>query len=418
VVACCNGLPQELGLTVDVLRAHCVQRYIATPFSAQGWTELVYLACVRLGGGQRLLLSLDGITRMQHNEWGPFFTSIRAIHQAARSPNNRPEYRRLGMTLSGAFVPGELITAENSPFNVSMPLYLLPVGMEKLAQMRALLAAQGITLEEDALQALYRWSGGAPHYVQRFCAEIAQLGSPTVTAAEIAEIADAISANDAYPLYAMQRLEEQPELARYARRLLDKPLRLNRTLAPIAALEVLGVIRYDGDSKCWQIANGLHEQALRQHFIAVDDAAPPPPLPGDEAAVVGRALDWLFDFVGAILQERRDMRALMGEGDDTPQLLPGVQPTTKTEAQAWPLPHATAEAIDEIVATLALVTQFRKNIRRQGPAIALHGGIASAPLAAQNVYLDQFDQFKANAQRLKALVEQVFGRKIALGGLE
>ncbi|MBC8077406.1 MAG: hypothetical protein H7Y32_15130, partial [Chloroflexales bacterium] len=49
VVACCQALPQAMGLTVDALRTHCTQNSIVTPFSAQGLTELLYLACVRLG---------------------------------------------------------------------------------------------------------------------------------------------------------------------------------------------------------------------------------------------------------------------------------------------------------------------------------------------------------------------------------
>lgn len=416
VVACCEALPKSMGLSVDALRAHCAQKYIATPFSAQGWTELVYLACTRLAGGQRLLLSLDGITRMPHSEWGPLFTAIRAIHQASRSPNTRPEYRRLGMTLSGAFVPNELITAENSPFNVSVPLYLLPVSVEKLAQLCSLLAQHSIALDADALQALYRWSGGVLVFVQRFCAEIVQLGSATVSAATIAEIADAISASDAYLHHALARLKQEADLVRYVRRLLDAPLRFNRTLAPIAKLEIMGVICYDSKTKSWGVTNAFYEQALRQYFLEQEEQ----PMTGLEfpaAVVVGKAIDFLFDQAGKIMQQRREARASTGKADDTPPQ--SAQPTAKQEVQTWqPQQMMLKDMPREIEATLALIETYRGNLRQQEAAIAMHGDIALAPPINQNLYFKQIDAIKDNTQKLKTLVEQVYGKKITLVGLE
>jgi hypothetical protein len=86
IARCCDRLQKRgIALSVEDVRTECEQKYIIPTWSAQGWAEMLRLACQRLPTGHRLLVSLDEISRVPAKQWDAFFGNIRAIHQAASS---------------------------------------------------------------------------------------------------------------------------------------------------------------------------------------------------------------------------------------------------------------------------------------------------------------------------------------------
>lgn len=414
ITECMQGLqPYLANVTLEALQRQCEQRSIGSLFSPHGWTELVYLACQNLPARRRLLISLDSINRMPHEEWGPLFSQIRALQEAAKSSVNsrRDVYRKFGITLSGAFDPNQLITDDNSPFNVGSRVYMSAIASAQLAQLAGLLAEQGIVLEDGAVQAIQRWTGGMPYYVQCFCAQIEELGQTPVTAAQIDNIAEDIALNDTYISFALRNLAGDTALERYARRILDRPIPSVRTMAPIAALEILGIIRYDASAKKWAIVNLFYERALRELFDT-GAGAPTNALKPGALELLGKAVKFLQD----------DTPGLIGKWwAFDPTARPGEQPgagaatTTAAEVLAWPpMVDNVEDLLQDISHTLGLIDIHRRNIRSLEITIANSGGLQSPAtlLSTRNEYRDQLFQAAQRCQDLKALLEKMYGREI------
>jgi hypothetical protein len=396
VTECQRALQPHLPeLTIEPLQQHCAQQFIASPFSPQGWTELVYLACEQLPANRRLLVSLDSINRMPHEEWGPLFSQIRTIYEASRSPVNarRTAYRKFGMTLAGAFDPNQLITDDNSPFNVGARVYMSPVVVDQLAQLADVLAEEGIVIEEGARRAIHCWSGGIPYYVQYFCAEIEQAGRSPVTEAMVDELADLVQLNDMYLGFALRRLAEEARLARYVERILDRPVQLNRTAQEIAALEIAGVIRFDPASRKWCIANRLYERALREHFGAGGGrAAPAAVLKPAVAGSLRRAVETLFDEGGGVAGGYRQDDVL------------GWQPVADN----------LEDLVGDIDQALRLIAIYQRNRQALDLTIASYGGRDRAPIADRN-QLDATDSsLHEQYANLRALLGKAYGRQLGL----
>lgn len=267
IATCCEQL-QKCGIDIAVedVQKYCQPLYIP-PFSARGWTELLYVTCQHLAPHMYLLLSLDEINSIPRQQWEPFFSSIRAMHQAASSPNDRPEYRRMAIILAGAFVPKQLIrVVEKSPFNVSTKVYMSNVQREQLHALQTLFSDCGITVEERAIQEIYQWSSGLLYHVQRICSEIALTDSTVVTQTVVESVVEQVLFDDDYLSRILEQIEKDQTLLRQVRGMLNQPIQANRNSLIIATLEVIGAIRFDSTIKKWCIVNLLCKQFLQQYF--------------------------------------------------------------------------------------------------------------------------------------------------------
>jgi hypothetical protein len=273
VALCCVQLRQQgVELSDEEFEVAC-QPTATAPFSARGWGMLLSLACLKLPGTRQLLVLLDEIGSVPRPQWEYFFSTLRALHQAAaRSPGGRPECRRLGIVLAGAFVPSHLISnSDKSPFNVSAKVYMSQVSVEHLERFVQIFADQGVVCEAGVLESVYHWSGGLLYHVQRLCVEIAQHDDVTITGELVEECVEAVALDDAYLSHVLRQLGINIVLANHARRVLARPLRSTRNVDATAMLEVAGVIRFDQQTKEWKITNRLCEFALQQYF-AVEGA--------------------------------------------------------------------------------------------------------------------------------------------------
>ena len=268
-VACCERLrKQNIVLSVKDLQDHSVSVFLQ-PFTARGWAELLLLACQRLEPGQKLLVILDELNSTPLDQWEPFFSNIRAIHQAASSLDDRPEYRTLNFVLAGTFVPTQLIkNVEHSPFNVSTKVYMLPVAAEQLAPLLKLLSQAGKSLESAAEERIYYWTAGLLLHVQRLCVKLMATPEDSVTIPMVDRCAEEIQFDDTYLSHVVKRLGEHEHLARRAAAILERPLKSDRNSDIIATLEIIGVIRHQPAMHHWCITNRLCELTLVNHFSA------------------------------------------------------------------------------------------------------------------------------------------------------
>lgn len=418
IAQCCEQL-QRGGMSISEADVAATFAQTRVPlYSARGWTETIRLACRRLSGGQRLLISLDEISSVPRQQWEPFFSNIRAVHQSARSPNQRPEYRRLGMILAGAFVPSELINdVKKSPFNVSTNIYMSPVRSEALAPGLQLLVNQGVVVEDRVREAIYDWSGGLLYHFQRLCDKIARSDSTSVTVPIFDTFVQEIIFDDAYLSHILRQLDENRFLAQNARRILREPLRSNRNESYIATLEITGVIRYDPGIARWRIINRLCEYFLRQYFREEEQA-----MTGLEpiaVAALTKAVDFLFDEAKDLMKERRENRQKLQEKDDTPEPRPDVVVVTKEEVKSWQPKNVYLKDIPkEVEHCLTIIHQYRRNRRIIELRASKSGGIEYASTLDQNQLIDTENNIKEWCQKLKDLVEEVYGHKITIIGLD
>jgi AAA-like domain len=415
IVLCCERLQRhQIGISIQDLEIHNLLASIS-PFSARGWSELLHLACQRLSVGQRLLISLDEISSVPRQQWDPFFSNIRALNQAASSPDDRPEYRKLGIILAGAFVPAQLINiVEKSPFNVSTKIYMAPTSAEHVQPLFQLLADQGYILEDAAKEALYEWSGGLLYHVQRFCTELLSTEITLINESVIEMVAETITFDDTYLSHILRQLEQNQHLLSYTRRIMAKPLRSSRNFDTIATLEITGVIRYDPVTKEWRIVNRLCERFLRQYFAMEEQ-----PMTGLEpiaAAALTKAVDFLFDQAGKLMEERRELRKQRGDDDDTPSL-PNATVTTKEEVQSWQVKTIHLKDIpEEVKHCRDMIHLYRRNKRAVEDQIGHFGGFTLTPTNVKNELRMNEDNIKFWCQKLKDLIEQAYGHQITIIG--
>lgn len=135
-------------------------------------------------------------------------------------------------------------------------------------------------------------------------------------------------------------------------------------------------------------------------------------------AVLTKAIDFLFDQAGKLMEERRENRKKAGEPEDTPQPPAGARPATKDEMASKPKPVVLKDVNQELEHCLTMIEMYRRNKRNIEVAIAAYGGFTLAPRINQNELLDTENNIKQWSQKLKNLVEQVYGQKIMLIGLD
>lgn len=139
---------------------------------------------------------------------------------------------------------------------------------------------------------------------------------------------------------------------------------------------------------------------------------------------LGKAVDFLFDQAGKLLEERREARSKRGGEVETaqathPSQAASTATTTREEVKTWkPKTIYLKDIPSEIKHSLNMIEQYRTNKRHTEEAISHFGGFSVAPINVRNDLLQQEEQIEYWIIRLKELIEKAYGHKITLIGLD
>lgn len=133
---------------------------------------------------------------------------------------------------------------------------------------------------------------------------------------------------------------------------------------------------------------------------------------------ISKAVDFLFDQAGKLLEERRENRKRMNEDDDTKEDTNNTSYTKKEEVKSWTPKNVYLKDLpQEIDSLLSLIHRYRGNKRDLEMRIANDGGFYRSPTSVRNELRDSETEIKESCQRLKGLIEEVYGHKITIIGL-
>jgi hypothetical protein len=134
--------------------------------------------------------------------------------------------------------------------------------------------------------------------------------------------------------------------------------------------------------------------------------------------VMSQAIGFLFDEVRKILDERRQRRQQMQEGDDTVALAPGVEESKEETILELRSTNLDDETQKEISHVLELIEIQRDHRRKAELKINKLGGILFVPPNVRVELESAEDEIIAYSQKLKKLLEEVYGRPIHIDGLK
>lgn len=156
-------------------------------------------------------------------------------------------------------------------------------------------------------------------------------------------------------------------------------------------------------------------------LVPFSDIRKDTPMSGFEpiaTAALTKAVDFLFEQAGKIMEERRDNRKKLGEDDDTPE-----QNSDKGISSKEKLNNEQPKIVflkdyhQEIEHCLKQIHQYRSNRRHTLDQIAHQGGINHASIGTRNDLITAENEIKRWSQDLKSLVEKVYGHKLQIYGL-
>jgi hypothetical protein len=244
------------------------EQFNALPHSYRGFRELLRMLEENLERQGRLMdILIDEVSWCP--PWGrQFFAGIRAHHERTAS---KDDLRRVTFLFAGAFVPSELISGNNSPFNVGDSIVLADFTEEEVLE----LVAHGPwqSDEQSALaQAIHGWTGGQPFMTQWFCDHLAQRPEPGV-ATVVDECARTFLLHDKIHLPSLRnRLEQDEGAIDYVRRVAGEgrmPLVTSKLHDRLES--VYGIVKPEGRS--WVIRNRVYQEAFRSE----EEKRRPPP---------------------------------------------------------------------------------------------------------------------------------------------
>ena len=176
-------------------------------------------------------------------------------------------FKLLGFVLAGAFDPGTLIKdAAISPFNVAHWVRLDDFSLPELVTM-----AERMTVEEPsaAAQGVHEWTDGQPYLAHNLCARLGRRDAGA--GPDVDEAVQWLLHNDTHHLRALRRrLEDQPDLAKYAAHALSGRVKLSPTVNPrhFELAHVVGIVKADDHGR-FRVRNRIYAEGL------VDTLAPP-----------------------------------------------------------------------------------------------------------------------------------------------
>jgi hypothetical protein len=136
-------------------------------------------------------------------------------------------------------------------------------------------------------------------------------------------------------------------------------------------------------------------------------------------AALTKGVDFLFDQAGRILEERREARKMRGDQVDAPTSTTNHMSTTKEEVRAWqPKTVYLKDIPQEINHCLDMIHQHRTNKRYTEDSISQYGNFKTAPVYLRNELRIEEDEIEKWIRKLKQLIEEVYGHKIVVVGLD
>lgn len=136
-------------------------------------------------------------------------------------------------------------------------------------------------------------------------------------------------------------------------------------------------------------------------------------------AALTKAIDFLFDQAGKLIQERREARKIRGDQEDTPTPTEGKVAISKDELKSLKPKQVYLKDIpSEVEHCLDMIHRNRDTKRRLDATVAAYNGFLFAPGHVQYQLRDAEDQIKIWCQKLKGLIEEVYGHKITIVGLD
>jgi hypothetical protein len=131
---------------------------------------------------------------------------------------------------------------------------------------------------------------------------------------------------------------------------------------------------------------------------------------------LSKALDFLFNQAGKLMEERRNAKKARGEEVASPTAQ--VSATTREEVNSWqPKKVYLSDFPEEVEHCLVQIEQFRLTKRLLEDKVSIHGGFRLAPTSVQHELSIAEEEIKRWCEKLKALVEEVYGQKIIIVGL-
>lgn len=136
--------------------------------------------------------------------------------------------------------------------------------------------------------------------------------------------------------------------------------------------------------------------------------------------VLIKAVDFLFDEAGKLLQELRQQRKSQLDSTKSPQDKMESRGATRKDEILSRHPNLLSldETTKEINHCLSQIHQYSQNKRTLETQIALHGGLVFAPLPLQNQLQQTDDEIEKWCVQLKRIVEEVYEYDIALPGFD
>jgi len=142
-------------------------------------------------------------------------------------------------------------------------------------------------------------------------------------------------------------------------------------------------------------------------------------------AALTKGIDFLFGEAGKILEERKLARQKRGENDSdehnhNKEAVDSNPQSVKTREELKSLQPKTLHLRDipqEVRFYLDQIHQYRENRRLLEQQAAAYGGFTYAPLIVQNQTRNAEREIYDNCQKLKQLIEEVYGYKITINGL-
>lgn len=141
-------------------------------------------------------------------------------------------------------------------------------------------------------------------------------------------------------------------------------------------------------------------------------------------ATLGKAVDFLFDQAGKLMEERREARKKRGGIPQAEQVTLSHQnsiteATKKEEVRSWkPKNVYLKDMPSEITHCMSMIEQYRTNRRYTEDTISHYGGFNLAPIHIRNELLQQEEQIEQWIFKLKSIIEKTYGHKITIIGLD
>lgn len=135
--------------------------------------------------------------------------------------------------------------------------------------------------------------------------------------------------------------------------------------------------------------------------------------------ILQKAVDFLFDQARKLMEDRRESRKKMGEAVEDKSVQKDIKETKKDELGSLkPIPIRLQSVYHDIEHCMEQIEGYQRNRRDLERRVMKDGGFDRTQSSVRNELRDVDDEIKKYCQKLKKLVEDVYGRNITIIGLD